>query len=117
MRVIIAGSREIDDYDLLCRVIESSGFNITEIVSGGCRGPDKLGERWAREHNIPIKRFLAQWKKYGKRAGPIRNIEMVEYVGNDGGAIFLWDGKSRGTKHCIESAEDNGLRIYINIQQ
>lgn len=110
MKTIIAGSREIEDYNILLKTLKDADFNITEVVSGGCRGPDKLGERWAKENGIPIKHFYAQWKKYGKRAGPIRNLEMVEYAD---AAIFLWDGRSRGTANCIDSACRNSLHVFI----
>jgi predicted Rossmann fold nucleotide-binding protein DprA/Smf involved in DNA uptake len=62
MRTIIAGSREITDYALIERGMIDVPFNVTEVVSGGARGVDTLGERWARENGIPIKIFPADWK-------------------------------------------------------
>ena len=83
MKVIVAGSRDFKDYALLKEfldklVIFRSGF--TEIVSGTASGADKLGERYAQEHNLAIKRFPADWEKYGKAAGHIRNRQMAEYA-------------------------------------
>ena len=53
MRVIIAGSRDITDYALVCRAVEESGFEVTQVVCGCRRGAYKLGERWADEHGVP----------------------------------------------------------------
>ena len=99
MRVIIAGSRDIKTVEPVYRAIKSSGYVITEIVSGGARGVDTLGELWGEIKNIPVKVFPADWDKYGRAAGPIRNQEMADYCD---AAIFIWDGKSAGTKNCIE---------------
>lgn len=111
MKVVIAGSRTIDDYTLLLLAIKQFPFPITEIVSGKARGVDTLGEIWARANNIPIKEFPADWSTYGSAAGPIRNKKMADYCD---AAIVLWDGKSAGSKHMIN--EMNKLKKYVYIQ-
>lgn len=110
MRVIIAGSRDITDYKQVEAAYLSSNIPITEIVSGGARGVDALGEQVAKNFGIPIKVFPADWDKHGKRAGPLRNIQMAEYAD---GLIAIWDGKSKGTKHMIDQANKQGLVVYI----
>ena len=60
MKTIIAGSRDLTDYNLVKLAVEESGFEIAEVVSGGARGVDRLGERWAKEHGVPIKRFIPE---------------------------------------------------------
>ena len=113
MKTIIAGTRTIEDYDTVKKAIIDSGFNITMVVSGVCRGVDKLGQRWAKENNIPIKKFPADWKQYSKRAGPIRNKAMAEYAD---ALIVIWDGFSRGTNNMINNAKKNNLPIHeVNI--
>ena len=74
--------------------IEARGMasQVTEIVSGGAKGVDRLGEWYARQRGLPCKAFPAQWAKYGKSAGPIRNAEMAEYA--DYG-VAVWDGVSK----------------------
>ncbi|MBC8427529.1 MAG: DUF2493 domain-containing protein [Proteobacteria bacterium] len=109
-KTIIAGGRNITDYNYVIEACKQSHFVITEVVSGMAKGVDTLGEQWAREHNIPIKQFPANWDKYGRRAGPIRNEEMGDYSEC---LIAIWDGKSRGTKHMIDYATKKGLKIYI----
>lgn len=80
MIVIVAGSRTVENPEIIKEAIKQSGFKITTLVSGGCRGVDQLAEEWAKSQEIPIVRFLPDWKKHGKAAGPIRNEEMAAFV-------------------------------------
>lgn len=112
-KVIIAGSREFNDYQLLVSKVNQILINRlpdVEIVSGTARGADKLGEQYATEHNLPIKQFPADWNTYGKSAGPKRNAQMAEYAD---ACIVFWDGKSKGTKHMIDIATNKGLPLRI----
>jgi hypothetical protein len=118
MKVVIAGSRGITSYDLVRDFIESveeahmlPKKDITQVVSGGAPGVDSLGEQWARDNEISVRRFLPDWEKYGKAAGPIRNREMVDYTD---AVIAIWDGKSRGTKSTIDYARSKGKPVYIH---
>lgn len=112
MRVIIAGSRNFDDYQLLKDICDKKLINQKEIeiVSGTANGADKLGEKYAEEKGYCIKKFPADWKTYGKRAGFIRNEEMAKY---SEALIAFWDGESKGTKHMIELAKKYKLKIHI----
>jgi hypothetical protein len=69
-------------------------YNIIEIVSGGARGTDTFAERWAKENNILIKIFKANWDMYGKSAGYIRNADMHNYLSQFKNRMCLcfWDG-------------------------
>lgn len=100
MKVIIAGSRNVEDYKLVSETIERSGYKITEVVSGCATGVDRLGEQWARMHDIPIKEMPANWSLNGKAAGPMRNKLMAEYAD---AAVIIWDGESPGTRNMIEN--------------
>lgn len=115
MKTIIAGSRGITDMGHLELAIARAQhvhyqLVITEVVSGGARGVDKLGEQWAAAHNVPLKVFPADWDAKGKAAGHIRNIEMAEYAD---ALIALWDGESRGTQHMISTARKLGLVVFV----
>jgi hypothetical protein len=112
MRVIIAGNRSIRDDAMVRSAIEASGFLISEIVSGGSNGVDESAERIAERDGIPLVRFPADWDKYGKKAGPIRNREMADYAD---ALIAVWDGKSRGTLHMIETMRKAGKPVYTLI--
>lgn len=110
MKVIIAGSREITDQNVVSQAIISSSFVVSEVVSGTARGVDQLGEKEALKLGIPIKQFPADWNRWGKAAGYYRNQEMAEYAD---ALIAIWDGKSRGTKDTIERAEKAGIPVEI----
>lgn len=109
MNVIIAGGRDFSDYARVLDAMDDFYF-AGEIVSGGANGADALGERWAADHDRDIKRFPADWSKYGKSAGPIRNLEMALYADV---LVAFWDGKSRGTKHMIDTALKHGLEVHV----
>lgn len=88
-----------------------------EIVSGGARGADKLGERYANENSIAIKQFVPEWERNGrlnKRAGIERNIDMGNYADT---LVAFWDGRSKGTRHMIEFAYKRGLEVVLVIFQ
>ena len=110
LSIVIAGSRSIEDYDILLTAIFLSDFSIGEVVSGGARGPDSLGERWANENGVSLKRFPANWERFGRAAGMYRNAEMASYA--DGG-IILWDGESRGTLDMIDKLRRVGKPVEI----
>jgi hypothetical protein len=112
MKTIIAGSRIITKYEDVLEAISLVGWNITEVVSGGAKGVDKFGERYAEDHKIPLKRFPADWNKYGRGAGVIRNNDMAEYAD---ALIAVWDLRSKGTKHMIDIAMVFKLDILIHI--
>lgn len=110
MKTIIAGSRSIHSYRLVKEAIRDSGFEITEIVSGHAKGADHWGELYAQQNNIDLAIFPANWGKYGKGAGHVRNRKMAEY---SEALIAIWDGKSMGTANMIRVAREYGLEIFI----
>jgi hypothetical protein len=108
LKLVIAGSRTIKNYACLTETVDrvlkvDPDFiaKIEEVVSGTAIGPDQLGERWAQQNDIPIKRMPADWSK-GRGAGHIRNAEMAKYA--DIG-IILWDGVSPGTRGMINQMQ------------
>lgn len=113
--VIIAGSRDFADYELLKIVCDHmlsekvKTHNIV-IISGGARGADSLGEQYAKERGYELQSHPADWDKYGKSAGYRRNKEMAEVAD---ACICFWDGQSKGTKHMIDIATDMGLKVKI----
>lgn len=113
-RIIIAGGRDFKDYFrlwYLCKhYLKKVPKNTIEIISGGATGADKLGERFAKEEELPLTIFKADWDKFGKSAGYLRNKEMSEYATH---LIAFWDGHSKGTKHMIDLAREKGLKIRV----
>ena len=102
-RVVVAGSRDFSDYSRLSAELDkllAGKTNIT-IISGTADGADKLGEQYAREHDLKIEQFPANWERFGKSAGHIRNEHMVLVAD---AVVAFWDSKSPGTKHLIDFA-------------
>ena len=113
-KVIIAGCRDFTDYALLRSFADDAlaGIDDIEIVSGGARGADALGERYARERGRNLKVFPAEWEKWRAAAGPIRNSQMASYAD----ALFaFWDGRSVGTRDMIRKAEEKGLKVQVKM--
>ena len=111
MRTIIAGSRNITDLSVVREAVERSGFSVTEVVSGGARGVDRLGERLAGILEVPCRVFPADWDAHGRSAGAIRNGEMADYAD---ALVAVWDGRSRGTANMISQARRRGLEVYVH---
>lgn len=112
-RLIIAGSRTVEDMAVVENALQAAGASperVQEVVSGGARGVDRLGERWAERHGIKIKHFIADWHKHGRAAGPKRNAAMAVYATH---LVAVWDGQSRGTRNMIDMALASGLRVFV----
>jgi hypothetical protein len=112
MKVIIAGSRDFNDYNELCKFCDHVLQNQKEIevVSGTAKGADQLGEKYATERGYTIKQFPADWDKHGRSAGYIRNEEMAKYAD---ALIAFWNGNSKGTEHMINLAKKYNLKIKV----
>ena len=116
MKLIIAGSRGITSYSVVREAVIASGLwahyqHDIEVVSGGAKGVDRLGEEFANKNGLKIHRFIPDWDTYGKRAGMLRNIQMGEF---SDALVAIWDGESRGTKQMIDWATKNGLFVYVH---
>jgi len=104
-RVVVCGSRSFADFALLrskLDVLLSRRLPDVVILSGGCRGADALGERYARLRNLPVERFPADWARLGRSAGWHRNEVMVKQAD---AVVVFWDGQSRGSASVISLAK------------
>jgi len=113
MITIIAGSRDYVDYEQLSSCLEDVddyAWSIDRVIVGGARGVDQMGERWAKEMEIPCEVYHAQWDTHGKSAGYKRNVAMAERAE---ALVAFWDGKSKGTEHMIDIALREGLYIKV----
>jgi hypothetical protein len=112
-KVIIAGGRDFQDYNLLkekCDSILSSVKDDIMIVSGCATGADSLGEKYAAENDYIVAYFQPNWNLYGRGAGMVRNREMAEY----GDALIAFhDGQSKGTANMIKIAKEKGLKVRV----
>lgn len=119
-RVIIAGSREFtDQYRLnkICNWIfayKKLAYTDAEIVSGTCRGADVMDENFAGIYGVPVKRFPANWKLYGKNAGNVRNRQMAEYASVTNGVLIAFaNSRCKGTMNMINLSIDYKLDVFV----
>lgn len=111
MKVIIAGGRDYSwrRYDPLILQRLHEKYTFTEVISGGCSGADRGGEFWAKAMKIPVKVYPAEWSKYGRAGGPMRNYTMAKHAD----AVILFPG-GRGTESMRKIAQDMGLPILYD---
>ena len=113
-RIIVAGTRTFDDYELMEKYLDKvlpTYDDEIEIVSGHAEGADKLGERYAKEHNLKCAIFPADWKSHGRKAGSIRNSQMIEYASlKTPEVIAFWDGMSHGTLDTMVKAQNRMIK-------
>lgn len=107
MRVIIAGGRDFTDMLALVAAIKASGFEISEIVSGGQTGADTLGLHYARANGIRERMFPYEGI-LGRAGGPVRNRKMAEYAD----ALIAMPG-DRGTANMVYEAMLRKLKVYV----
>ena len=111
MKLIIAGSRNVtitlEDID---RVIRGAKNPITEIVSGGARGPDTTAIAWARREGMQHVVFNPGWKQHGRAAGGVRNLKMANYAD---ALVAFWNGRSNGTRNMIEHMRALGKPTHV----
>lgn len=120
-RIIIAGSRQFNDYHKMLTELDNIGIHLMntiepiEIVSGHAPGADTLGERFAKYYGYHLKIFPADWNIYGKAAGPIRNEQMAKYASEaDRGILVAFPiGESKGTRNMIKLAKQYGLEVNV----
>lgn len=115
LKLIVAGGREFADYPLLSQQImllanQTYADRAVSIVSGMARGADALGVRFAKEHSVHLYEFPANWDKYGKRAGFMRNEDMGRYAD---ALLAFWDGKSPGSKHMIDFMKKLNKPVHV----
>ncbi|MDR1941319.1 MAG: DUF2493 domain-containing protein [Endomicrobium sp.] len=109
MKIIIAGSRTFNDYKFLSeKLCQLNRDDI--IISGMAKGADILAYRYAKEHKMQVIEMPADWNKYQKSAGVIRNKEMAKIADE---LIAFWDAKSRGAKHMIDIMKKMNKKVTV----
>lgn len=111
MKVIIAGGRDFDDYELLKNVCSQIIKPDWVVISGCAKGADTLAIDYAKEFNIKYEEYPANWNLHGKSAGSIRNREMLNADATH--LIAFWDGKSSGTKNMINIAKNANINVLV----
>jgi hypothetical protein len=108
-RVLVCGGRSFADIDLLNGVLDklSANYTIECIIEGDAPGADRMAGTWARSHGIPNFKFAADWKAFGRAAGPKRNSKMLELHPN---LVIAFPG-SRGTADMVGKAKNAGIEV------
>lgn len=110
MRVAIVGSRHFNNYKRFREFVDSFRGEITHIVSGGAKGADAMAEYYAKQFAIPFTVYPANWSKFGKGAGMIRNKSIV----NDCQMVIAFPSpESKGTRNTIALAEAKGIPVHV----
>lgn len=116
-RVIVCGSRDWKDKDLLFRKLTIMTKNLHNpiICTGAAPGADRLAEEWAFSRSYTVWRFHAEWEKHGKSAGMIRNRDMAKKACERMPAycIAFWKNRSPGTRDMIQTAKKFGMKLRI----
>ena len=112
MKLAVVGSRTFNDYELLCKYLNTIHAKepISYIVSGGAKGADRMGERWAKENGVETIIFIPDWEKHGRKAGFLRNQDIINEADK---VIAFWDTISNGTKNSIELAKRQGKKCLV----
>lgn len=113
-KIAIVGSRSFNNYaklkEFINNTLDEEGINVTHVVSGGAKGADSLGEKYADEYALEKIIFQADWDKYGKSAGFRRNVDIIK---NCDICFAFWDGESHGTKHDIDLCKQYNKKCFI----
>ena len=118
-RIVICGGRHFNDYEQLKTTITNFlkqrkiEIENVEIVSGHCQGADMLGEQYAKEYGLNLTIFHADWQRYKRKAGPIRNKQMIEYImqTENKAVIAFVSENSKGTKQTVLLAKRAGIFV------
>lgn len=126
MIVAIVGDREVTDYTIIDKAVKQSGFEVTEVVSGGAKGVDSLAVRWAEDHGLPWKEFKADWnditvkgavvkvnkwgRKYNAQAGFQRNSQIVDY--SEAVIAIQPNGPTSGTQDTVKKTKKSKKPLH-----
>ena len=125
-KLLVCGTRDFDDFGLLRDTLDRLTFWFSDVivVTGGQKlrvgygryaGADYLAQEWASlvYNRYTVMNFHPDREAHGKAAIPVRNKEMVEFVGSDGYCVAFWNGTSLGTKNMIQLAKEHGITTRV----
>ena len=115
MRIGVVGSRGWSDYERVVQVLDA--LQPTEVVSGGAKGADSMGERYAKERGIPTRIFYPKPEDFGGNFGRAAFARNEDIVRNSDFIVAFWDGKSNGTKNSIDHAKRLGIPLMVIVPE
>lgn len=127
MKVLVTGSRDWPNSDggkgiIYCGLADAIKCHYYPdkpkredilIIHGGARGADEIADEWARERFVPTKVYIPDWQGQGKKAGILRNQQMLDENPDIDLVIAFWKNKSKGTAHMINYAKKAGKKVII----
>jgi len=108
MRVLVCGGRDYNDGPAVSAAMAPIAYRVEVLIEGGAVGADRQGKMWAMRRDIPVETFAADWKRYGNRAGPIRNQRMLDEGKPD--LVVAFPG-GRGTADMVRRAKAAGVEV------
>jgi hypothetical protein len=115
-RAIVCGGRKYDDYlhvqlvlDRLKEALDDGHGKYLVIIEGGDDGADDLAHSWCISHSVVCETYSANWALYGKKAGPIRNEQMIEH----GADLVIAFPGGKGTQDMVRRAEAEGVKVVL----
>ena len=106
MKLLVAGSRSVKEFDLSPHIPP----DVDLLISGGAKGIDTIAEQYADEHNIPKLIIRPEYSRYGRGAPIVRNKQMVEAADT---VLAIWDGRSKGTLSTLRYAQKLSKKVII----
>jgi predicted Rossmann-fold nucleotide-binding protein len=112
VRLIISGGRDYTNKAFIWFVLDyiHAERGITLLIEGGARGVDRLGREWAIDRGIPYHTEPADWDKFQKAAGAIRNRAMLKIEGVDG--VVAFPG-GKGTRDMVKATRQAKIPVYL----
>ncbi|UMO76018.1 DprA-like DNA processing chain A [Planktothrix phage Pra-JY27] len=116
LRILVCGGRDYEDRPAVYRALDRlhAKRGISLLIHGAARGADTLAREWAEDRNVPLMEFMADWKRHGFAAGPLRNQQMLDKGRPDG--VVAFPG-GNGTADMVRRAQSSGLKVWFPINQ
>lgn len=111
--VLICGGRRFSNRQMLKEYMDAFPHLVTQIITGGAPGADSLAEWWAEKKHIPVRKFRADWESHGKKAGPLRNQQMLDEGKPD--YVVAFPG-GLGTADMIRRARKADIEIFEPVE-
>jgi hypothetical protein len=110
MRVLVCGGRDFDNRAMLNAALDRLHAErvFSLVIAGGARGADTLAEDWANARGIACDVYRGDWEGLGRKAGPIRNKQMLDEGKPD--LVVAFPG-GRGTAHMVRIAREAGVEV------
>jgi hypothetical protein len=115
MKVLVTGGRGFSNHTLLLTTLDRlhAVHPFTTLIHGGACGADRLAGEWAASRGIPVEVYLADWQKYGRAAGPIRNQQMIDRKPD---MVVAFPG-GRGTADMVRRVRHAGIELVVVEQE